>query len=301
MSDPTSGMARDTLGVDVGGTTIKGIRVSPAGEVLAEHRLPTPVPDPTGERVTEAVAEVVAALGGHGGAPVGVVVPGIVDEDLGVAVLSANIGFSSAPVKRLLEARLGTPVAFGQDVRAGALAELRSGAGREQSGVVAFVAVGTGIAAAILVDGSALVSGGWVGEIGQPVLGSGPHAGSRIEEIASAGATARRAGERDARAVARRVADGDAAAIAVWTETVSVLADALAGIAATVAPPTIILGGGLAQAGDLLFDPLRAELGRRLSGMRVPHLVPAKHGDVAGALGAAFLAQDIATPSGVAS
>lgn len=293
MTDPTPGGVPGTLGVDVGGTTIKGIRISAAGSVLAEHRVPTPTLDPTGERVTEAVAEVVSALGGSGGAPVGVVVPGIVDEDLGVAVLSANVGFRSAPLRRLLEERLGTAVALGQDVRAGALAELRSGAGRGLEGAVAFVAVGTGIAAAILIDGHAVVSGGWAGEIGQPVIGSGPHAGRRVEEIASASATARRAGEPDARAVAGRVAAGDPAATAVWAETVSVLADALAGIAATVAPSTIILGGGLAQAGDLLLDPLRTELSRRLDGMRVPRLVVAEHGDVAGALGAALLARDL--------
>lgn len=281
-----------TLGIDVGGTTIKGIRVSADGRVLAEHRAPTPKPDPTGERVADAVAEVVSALGGSGGDPVGVVVPGIVDELTGVAVRSANVGFRDAPMRLLLEQRLGTPVAFGQDVRAGAVAEQRSGAGRGLAGGVAFVAVGTGVAAAFLVDGRTVVSGGWAGEIGQLVIGAGPFAGRRMEEVASASATALRAGEPDARAVALRVATGDADAAAVWADTVGVLAESLGAIVAILAPETVILGGGLGQAGDLLLDPLRAELERRLADMRVPRLVPAEHGDIAAALGAAILAED---------
>jgi glucokinase len=295
-STTPEGAPGGTLGIDVGGTTIKGIRVSADGRVLAEHRVPTPKPDPTGELVANAVAEVVAALGGHGGAPVGVAVPGIVDEYTGMAVRSANVGFRDAPLRELLEQRLGTPVALGQDVRAGAVAEHRSGAGRNLTGGVAFVAIGTGVAAAFLVDGRAIVSGGWAGEIGQVVLRSGPFAGRRMEEVASASATAARAGERDARAVALRVADGDAEAAAVWADSVAVLGESLAGIVATIAPMTIILGGGLAQAGDLLLDPLRADLERRLEHMRMPLLVPAEHGDIAAALGAAFLARDVPAP-----
>jgi len=298
-STTPEGAAGGTIGVDVGGTTIKGIRVSNEGRVLAEQRVPTPKPDPTGEQVADAVTEVVSALGGHGGAPVGVAVPGIVDENAGLAVRSANVGFHDAPLRELLEQRLGVPVALGQDVRAGAVAEHLTGAGRDLTGGVAFVAIGTGVAAAFLVDGRAIVSGGWAGEIGQVVLCSGPYAGRRMEEVASASATARRAGERDAPAVARRVAAGDAEATAVWADTVTVLGESLAGIVTAIAPLTIILGGGLALAGDLLLDPLRADLERRLQHLRMPLLVPAEHGDIAAALGAAFLAQELRVTAGM--
>ncbi|PJJ73163.1 glucokinase [Diaminobutyricimonas aerilata] len=289
---PTASAADSLIGVDVGGTTIKAVRVDRAGVIVAEQRALTPKPDPSGELVAGAVGDVVEALGGHGGRAVGVVVPGIVDETRGVAVLSANVGFREAPVRALLERRLGTTVAFGQDVRSGAIAEARTGAGRDVDGTLAFVAVGTGVAAALLLEGRAIVSGGWAGEIGQLVLTSGPHAGSRVEHIASASATARRAGEPDALAVARRVASGDSAATAVWQTTVEVLGESLAGIAASLAPTRIIIGGGLGQAGDLLLEPLRDDLARRLEGLRVPELVAATHGDVAAALGAAFLARD---------
>lgn len=283
----------DTIvGVDVGGTTIKAVRVDRDGRIVAEHRSSTPKPDRSGELVADAVGAAVDAVGGHGGRPVGVVVPGIVDETRGVAVLSANVGFRDAPLRALVERRLGTTVAFGQDVRAGAVAEARTGAGHGVAGALAFVAVGTGVAAAFLLDGRAIVSGGWAGEIGQVVITTAPHAGARVEAIASASATARRAGEPDALAVARRVAAGDAAARAVWDETVDVLGTSLAGIVATIAPSRIVIGGGLGQAGALLLDPLRADLDRRLTGLRRPELVAAAHGDVAAALGAAFLARD---------
>ena len=298
---PTASVADSLIGVDVGGTTIKAVRVDRAGVVVAEHRALTPKPDPSGERVADAVRDAVGALGGHGGRAVGVVVPGIVDETRGIAVLSANVGFREASLRALLERRLGTTVAFGQDVRSGAIAEARTGAGRDVDGTLAFVAVGTGVAAALLVDGRAVVSGGWAGEIGQVVLTSGPHAGSRVEHIASASATARRAGEPDALAVARRVAAGDGEAIAVWQTTVEVLGGSLAGIAATLGPTRIIIGGGLGQAGDLLLDPLRADLTRRLDGLRVPELVQAAHGDIAAALGAAFLARDAEDASPIAA
>jgi glucokinase len=287
-----SGIGVAAIGIDVGGTTIKGLRFAASGAVEAEFRLPTPSPDPTGERVVEAVARVVAGLGGAPGTPVGLVVPGIVDEARGLAVWSANVGFRDVPLRSLASARLGVDVAFGQDVRAGALAEIRSGAARSVTGDVAFVPVGTGIAAALFVDGRMLVSGGWAGEIGQSVLVSGPHAGLRVEEVASASATARRAGEPDALSVARRVESGDGAAAAVWAETVAVLADALAGLVVAVAPQTIVIGGGLAQAGALLLDPLGVELRRRLGTLRSPALVAAGHGDLAAAIGAALLAVD---------
>ena len=262
--------------------------------MLTEHRAPTPGPDPDGTRVAAAVAEVVGVLRVPPGAPVGVVVPGIVDEERGVAVRSANLGFRDAPLAALLTERLGGSVAFGQDVRAGALAERHDGAARAAEGPVVFVPVGTGVAAAVLLDGAPLVAGGWAGEIGQQLLMHGPHAGLRVEQVASAAATARRAGSPDARTVADRVAAGDTAAREVWDQTVDVLADTLAGLTTAVGAATIVVGGGLGQAGPLLLDPLAEALVRRLPGLRVPRLLAAHHGDRAAALGAALLAGRLA-------
>ncbi len=280
------------LGIDVGGTSIKGVLRAPDGEVLARARRPTSSPDPTGAHMVATVVDVVEALGGSHGAPVGVVLPGVVDETTGTAVHSVNLGWRDLPVGRLLRTALGGPVVVGHDVRAGALAEARSLPMAAREGVVAFVAIGTGISAGVLVDGKPVVSGGWAGEIGQLVLPHGPFAGERVEAVASASATARRAGSPDARTVADRVHAGDPAAARAWSQTVDVLAGSLAGIVVTLAPTTIVVGGGLALAGDLLLAPLAEALGRQVPGLRAPLLVPAVHGDAAAALGAAIMAQE---------
>ncbi|WOF23153.1 ROK family protein [Microbacterium betulae] len=295
MSPAGGGMS---CGVDVGGTTVKALLVDD-GVVVREHRAPTPVPDTDGSRVVSAVARAVTALDPPEGTPIGVAVPGVVDEERGTAILSANIGFRDAPLAAALTAVLDRPVAFGQDVRAGALAERHSGAARDAAGPVVFVPVGTGVAAAILIGETALVSGGWAGEIGQQLIAAGPHAGRRVEEVASASALARRAHAPDARAVAVRVAEGDPDAVAAWTDTVETLADALAGLTTAVGAATIVVGGGLSEAGPLLLDPLAVALARRLPGLRMPRVVAARHGDRAGAIGAALLASRL-LPRGAA-
>ncbi|TBL29540.1 ROK family protein, partial [Verrucosispora sp. SN26_14.1] len=92
--------------------------------------------------------------------------------------------------------------------------------------------------------------------------------------------------------VAARAAAGEEIASRVWREAVAALADGLATGQALFDVETIVLGGGLAQAGAGLFDPLRAALRDRLTFHREPRLVPAALGDEAGCLGAALLALD---------
>lgn len=280
------------IGIDVGGTTIKAVAADAEGRVLEEFRAETPAPDPRGEGLVEAVAALVTQLGTNSNdAPVGVVVPGIVDETRGLAVHSANIGWKDLPLAAMLRRRLGHEIGFGHDVRAGALAEATWGAASGEPGVVAFVPIGTGIAAAILVDGVPLVSGGWAGEIGQVLLPGGEFRGERLERIASATGTARRAGMDDAKAVASAVSSGKESAKEVWRDTIELLADSLATMTATVAPMTIVIGGGLALAGKVLTDPLDTALEKRLGPLRRPRLVTARLGDRAAALGASLLAR----------
>lgn len=283
-------MTSRTVGVDVGGTSVKGVVIDRAGRVAAEVRLPTPTPDPTGEGVIAAVAEVVAELAPDVGDPVGVVVPGIVDETRGTAVQSASLGWSDLPLAAMLRDRLQRDVAFGHDVRAGGIAEVTWGAAAEATGTVAFVPIGTGIAAALLVDGRPITADGWAGEIGQLRIQTGPHAGELVEVIASAAGTARRASEPDAKSVADRVAEGDPYARRVWNETIDVLAQALAALTAVLAPTTIVIGGGLSLAGATLLVPLAARLDVELGGLRRPALRAALLGDRAAAMGAASLA-----------
>jgi glucokinase len=307
------------IALDVGGTGMKCAVVRPDGTVHHAERHPTPaVRGP--EVVTATILDVAAGLAdrarAEGLTPVaaGVAVPGVVDETNGVAVWSSNVGFRDVPIRDLLAARLGVPAALGHDVRAGGLAEARLGSGRGE-GHVLFVAIGTGIAAAHVVDGRAFAGAhGAAGELGHIVVRpDGPPCacGARgcLEAVASAAAIGRRYAElsgADATAVdvAARAAAGEPLAATVWQEALAALADGLLTAQALFDAGTIILGGGLGEAGDTLLTPLRPALDQRATFHRVPRLVRAALGDTAGCLGAALLALDsvatghLGTPTG---
>ena len=276
------------------------------GRVLSRLRRPTPPHDRGPGEVLAAILATVddltAAVPGNAGVNgVGLVVTGIVDERRGLAVHSENVGWRDVPVRSLVERATGLPVGFGHDVRAGTLAEWRLGAGQGLQDLV-FVPIGTGVSAGIVIQGRLVSGGGYAGEIGHVDLGHGEPCtcGGRgcVEAVASAAAIARRyaaASGRplsDAREVAERMAAGDPAARRVWADATAALALALAWASVVLAPQAILLGGGLARSGKLLFDPIRQALGRHLGVVRQPRLVPATLQDEAGVLGAALLAWD---------
>jgi glucokinase len=298
------------IALDVGGTGMKCALVRPDGTVHHAERHPTPAargPD----AVTATILDVAASLAGRARADgltavaAGIAVPGVVDEVTGVAVWSANVGFRDVPLRDLLADRLGLPAALGHDVRAGGLAEARLGAGRGERHVL-FVAIGTGIAAAHVVNGRVLAGAhGAAGEMGHIVVRpGGPPCGCGargcVESLASAAAIGRRYAELSGRAdatavdVAARAAAGEPLAANVWQEALAALADGLVTVQALVDAGTIVLGGGLAEAGDTLRAPLRVALEQRVTFHRLPRLVPAALGDTAGCLGAALLALDSA-------
>lgn len=280
------------LGVDVGGTGVKAALTAADGSILGRWREATPVDDPSGSRTRDVVLRLVETA--HAVSPpvaVGVVVPGVVDEEQGVCIHAVNLGWRDLAFPELLRPSLDVPLAFGQDVRAGALAEAVSGAAAGIDGTIAFVPVGTGLASALVIGGVPFAGGGWAGEIGQRVIQDGPHRGLRVEELASAGGIARRAGARDAKTVADAAARGEAPAVAIWNDAVEALAEALAGITVVAAPAAIVIGGGLALAGAALFDPLGHALRERLAIVRVPAILPARHGDEAATVGAGILAR----------
>ncbi|MGW3012966.1 ROK family protein, partial [Streptomyces sp. NPDC001219] len=103
------------------------------------------------------------------------------------------------------------------------------------------------------------------------------------------------AGEAAANAAdaAKAVASGDARAQSVWQRAVDALADGLVTGLTLLDPRTVIIGGGLAEAGDTLFTPLREAVRRRVTFQRLPSIVPAALGDAAGCLGAGLLARDL--------
>ena len=290
------------ISMDVGGTGMKCALVGPGYQVLHSERHSTgreAGPDAVVRKILD-VAEGLAAR-----APVtaaGVVVPGVIDEANGVARYSANLGFRDVPLRDLLRQRLGVKAVLGHDVRAGGLAEARLGAGRARRQVLV-VPIGTGIAAAHVVDG--VVAGGAhgaYGEIGHIVVRpGGPKCGCGLrgclEAIASASALERRYFEATATsATAAQIAarlGSDQAAKQIWRELVDALADGLLTGQALYDVELIVIGGGLAESGDLLLAPLRRAMRKKASFHRVPVIVKAKLGDEAGCLGAALLALEI--------
>ncbi|MEJ3743036.1 ROK family protein [Actinomycetes bacterium KLBMP 9797] len=296
------------VALDVGGTGIKCALVTPDGQLAYTERHPTGA-DRGPDAVLATILDIADHLAGKARAeglrPVaaGVVVPGVIDEDGGLAVWAANVGFRDVPLRDLAAARLGLPTALGHDIRAGGLAEARLGAGRDARHVL-FVAIGTGIAAAHLAGDRAFAGAhGAAGELGHVVVrpgGTPCGCGARgcLEAEASASGVARRYAARAGAAVTAaevvaRAAAGEPAATEVWRETIEILADGLLTAQALYDAEVIVLGGGLSEAGAALLDPLRTALRDRLTFHREPRLVRAALGDEAGCVGAALLALEV--------
>ena len=186
-----------------------------------------------------------------------------------------------------MASRLGVPTVVGHDVRAGLLAETRLGAARGARHAL-FLPVGTGIAGALLLDGAVISADGWAGELGHLVVDpAGPPCGCGatgcLEVIASAAAVEREYAARTgstvaAEEVAVRASAGDPDATAVWARAVAALAQAIAATVTITGVDLVLIGGGLAESGAALLDPLRADVASRLTFQRPPRLEQAALG-----------------------
>ncbi|MFK4099838.1 ROK family protein [Streptomyces sp. NPDC019531] len=302
---------RHVIALDVGGTGMKAALVGAGGEFLHQARRATGRergPDAVVDGILDFAAELRAYGTEHFGAPAlaaGVAVPGIVDEEQGVAAYAVNLGWRNLPLRALLTDRLdGAPVALGHDVRTGGLAEGRVGAGKGADRFL-FVALGTGIASAIGFAGRVEAGAhGFAGEIGHIVVrpdGTLCPCGQRgcLERYASAAAVSEAwasvtgTPEADAADCAKAVAAGDPKAREVWQRAVDALADGLVTALTLLDPGTLIIGGGLAESGETLFTPLREAIRQRITFQKLPTIVPAALGDTAGCLGAGLLAWDL--------
>lgn len=301
------GAGQTVLAFDVGGTDTKSAIVDGDGRILDVRRTPTPRggSDPASDVVASlaALASDIAERN-PGLVPVaaGVSVPGLVDEEAGLGLYSASIGWRDAAIRDMAGRALHLPIAFGHDVRAAGVAEHRLGAAAEFKDVMVVV-IGTGIAGALILDGTPYIGGGYAGELGHSL--SDPEGdvcvcGARgcLETIASASAisrlysaaTGRRvAGAREVYAAAQA---GEAEAREIWERAIRALGEAMARVSAVIAPEAIIIGGGVAQAGAGFFDPLERHLRALMKVSRQPVLLPARLGENAGLIGTAMAARD---------
>ncbi|MFV5996388.1 ROK family protein [Streptomyces sp. NPDC056231] len=302
---------KHVIALDVGGTGMKAALVGADGSLLHEARRATGR-ERGPDAVVESILAFAAELRAHGeqhfgesAVAAGVAVPGIIDAENGIAVYSSNLGWRDVPMRTLLGERLGgVPVALGHDVRTGGLAEGRIGAGKGADRFL-FVPLGTGIAGAIGITGTIEAGAhGYAGEIGHIVVRpDGPDCGCGqrgcLEALASASAVSRAWAaasgdpEADAADCAKAVESGDPAAVRVWQDAVDALAAGLVTALTLLDPRALIIGGGLAEAGETLFIPLRAAVKERVTFQKLPDIVPAALGDTAGCLGAGLLAWDL--------
>jgi len=250
------------LGIDIGGSGVKGAPVETVrGELLAARfRVPTPQPSDV-TSVVEAVAQVAGAFDGYD--RVGLTFPGVVVD--GVTRSAANVDRSwiDAPAADLFSDRLGKPVTVLNDADAAGVAEVEFGAGRNQRGLIMMLTFGTGIGSALFLDGSLIPNT----EFGHLEL-EGKDAELRASDRA------------------REVEDMS------WEKWAGRVQDYLRHVEMLLSPRLFIIGGGVSKKSDRFFP---------LIDIRTP-IVPATLLNNAGIIGAAVTAeQEAGRPRAVAA
>ena len=297
------------LAFDVGGTDMKvgllpdGSIASGALPLLDVRRVRTPRDagrpgDAVVDRIVELTEEYRRKHPDVYMAAIGVGVPGLVDENTGIGILSVNLGWSEYPFVQRLSERLAVPVALGHDAKMAGEAEFRLGAARGRSNAIVMV-IGTGISGAIFSDGHRLVGGSYAGELGHALVPGPDGSMQKLECIGAAGAIARRYTEATgtaadgARGVLRMAQNGDTAAGRIWSEAADAIAFNIAQCVAILGTETVVLGGGLAEAREALFAPVMARVDQLLTFQPRPRIVPAELGQNAGLVGSGLNAREL--------
>lgn len=269
------------IGLDVGGSFLKGARVDSEGQV--EARLEEAVAGGSLEALVSQLASAVSRLGSGAIGGVGVGLPGIVDRDGSRVRVAPNLPvLDDVSVAELLCARTGSPTVLENDANAAALAESWLGAGRDASHVL-FVTLGTGVGGGLVLGGRILRgAGGYAGEIGhiqvEPEgIPCGCGSWGCLETVAGAPGWVRRAeqllanrGSRlqsrglSPKVIAEAAAEGDGVALEVVTGVGRALGIGIAAALDLLNLERVVIGGGVARAGALLLDRVVEESRRRL-------------------------------------
>ncbi|MFK7693787.1 ROK family protein [Paenibacillus sp. HJGM_3] len=306
------------VGLDLGGTNIVGGLVNEHDEVVGLEKVPTEAARGS-ESVLRRMAELVEGLIETHRIPraaieaVGAGIPGLVNPLEGVCIGAANLQWRDVPAAARLSELLGLPVFIDNDVRAYVLGEALFGAGRGHR-VVLGVTLGTGIASALIMEGRPYYGARMIaGELGHiymegelGVCGCGRT--GCLETVASATGLTRQAREQlaagrpsllaalaltpeaiTAAHITEAYDRGDAVAVELMRHTGRLLGRALSYAVTLYNPDVIVVGGGVAQAGERLLAPAREELALRALGMYTEGLAlkATELGDRAGVLGAA--------------
>ena len=246
------------IGVDVGGTTVKGSLVDLADPAAAQiRREPTPQP-PTVDDVLDVAGRIARDLlprtaGATGAPPIGVALSGDVRDGDHTSGVNLDASWVGAPAREMLASRIGAPVRIINDADAAGLAEVRYGAAAAVPGVVVVLTFGTGIGSGLFLDGRLLPNSGF---------GQFPFRGLDVEVVLSAVARERRAVSWE-----------------TWADEVN---DFLWHVDSLLRPDLVVIGGGASDAWPQFGSLLRAPCEIR----------PARLGSAAGVIGAASYAAD---------
>ncbi len=308
-------------GIDLGGTTIGGVLADAGGQIVQQASIATESyagPPAVLDRIVGLV-EQLATAAGRRPAAVGIGCPGLVDVARGVTRFFPNLPtqWRDVPAGDVLRSKLGCPVSLLNDVRTATLGELVFGHGRDVQ-TMAFFSLGTGVGGGLVIDGKLRLGPlGAAGELGhQTIVPGGPLCGCGnrgcLEALASGPAITAEAvrlmlagqapklfelaagnpARVSPQTVAQAARDGDAGAQEAIDRAAECLGIGVANVVTCLHPQLIVLGGGVAELGDLLLVPVRRSVKQRV-GMFPPDDVRVERsllGTSAGPLGAVALA-----------
>lgn len=302
------------IGIDFGGTSVK-LAVVEGSELLTDiHRIPTQEfvgPDPLIKVIVDHVVEIRSDYPGI--QAIGIGVPGAVDFSKGVTYNLTNVqGWDDVPLRDLIAEKTGLPTILDNDANCMAYAEYKFGAGQGCRNVIC-VTLGTGVGGGLILNGDLYRGSTYAaGEIGQMSIDlngvEGPYGNSgaleryignrQIEELAAATYTERGEelpADHTPEGIAILARSGDLTAKAIWKQVAECLGACLMSTVYLLNPDAIVVGGGVAHAGDVLFDPLKKNLQASLTGECFHHLriVPARFGNTAGIIGSSALASEL--------
>lgn len=296
------------LGIDLGGSSVKAVAVTPCGELLNETNAPFE-PDTEfawARRISEIVCDVEAHRGSRPQC-IGISAPGLAAADgRSIAYMPGRLhGLEGFDWSQKLND--GRPVPVLNDAHAALLGEAWLGAARGFRHVI-MLTLGTGVGGAAIVDGKLL----------QGAVGRAGHFGHACLDIDAAPDVCRMPGSLETCIGNYNIAErtggrfatthalveahlaGDADASRIWLRSVRALACGLASFINILDPEAVIVGGGIARAGETLFKPLE-QFVRQVEWNVTPHpvrIIPAQLGELAGAYGAAWNALQCASPDG---
>ena len=314
-------MKKYRIGVDVGGTNVKIALVDFDGKIIYSNTVPTRAEmgyEAGVNNIKQAIKELMQETSADAKTieAIGFGLPGQIDYKEGLVKNLPNIpGWVNIPLAKIMEEEFSIPTRLDNDVRCAALGELNFGAGKGCENLIC-ITVGTGIGSGIVLNGK-LVRGasnaaGEIGHIkmqmtGGPLCGcgdygcfeayaSGPAIVTMAKEYISGGKSAKYKemapdGIITPYLVAQAALQGDAVSIQIFKQMGKIIGTGLASVVNLLNPQKIIIGGGVADAGDILLEPIRQTILDRampIQGQSV-EIVPAQLANSAGVIGASLL------------